>query len=197
MDLFDKYKDDHVPHELLYVLARVGLFLAVNVFSVFAARILCSVASTILGICFKTKFVVLKLIPFINSDTTVSVVGFVILLGVMLILFKDDGKRHTAYGRFSMPVVTVAVGFMFVVYCVPSIFLEDAKDSVAAGIKSFYKPCLWLTERLDNSIEVPVFISAGLICVLCMIVYKLAGDRYLRKHPDADVDYIEHLDDEE
>lgn len=197
MDFFDKYKEDKVPHELLYVLARIGLFVAVNVFAIFASRILCSVISTILGICFKTKFVVLKLIPFINSSTTISAVGFLILLGIMLRLFWDDGKRHTAYQRFSMPVVTVAVVFMFLVYSIPTIFLEDAKDSLAAGIKSFYKPCMWLTKYFDGSIQIPVVISTGIICILCMIIYKLSGDRYLTKHPDADVDYIEHFDDEE
>lgn len=189
MEIFDKYKEDKIPHELLYVLARVGLFAVVNIFAVFMARILCSVVSTIFGICFKTKFVTLKLIPFINGDVTVSVVGFLILLGVMLRLFYDDGKRHTAYEKFSMPLVSISAFFMFVVYSIPAIFLEDAKDSVAAGIKSFYKPSLWLSNLLDGSIEIPVVISAGIICILCMIVYKLSGDIYLSKHPDGDEDF--------
>lgn len=186
MEIFDKYKEDKIPHELLYVLARIGLFIVVDFFAVLMARISCSVVSTILGICFKTKFFTLKVIPFINGDVTVSVVGFFILLGIMLRLFYDDGKRHTAYGKFSMPLVSVTSVLMFVVYFVPSIFLEDAKDTISAGIKSFYKPCMWLSDFLNESIEIPVVISAGIICILCMIVYKLSGDRYLSKHPEAE-----------
>lgn len=186
MDIFDKYKEDKVPHELLYVLARVGLLIVIDIFAIFASIFICSGISTILGVIFenRSKFVILEVVPFITSSTTTSVVGFVVLLGIMLRLFWDDGKRHTAYGKFSMPVVTIAVFFMFVVYVIPSIFMEEAKDTLAAGIKSFYKPSLWLSKITDGSIEIPVVISAGLVAILCMIVYKLSGDRYIKKHPD-------------
>lgn len=186
MDIFDKYKEDKIPHELLYLLARVGLFLVINLFSIFASIILCAGISTVLGVIFEnsSKFVTLELIPFINSATTTSVVGFIIMLGIMLRLFWDDGKRHTAYGKFSMPVVSLTGLFMFVVYVIPSIFFEEAKDSLAAGIKGFYKPSLWLSEVTDGSIKIPVIVSAGIVVVLCMIIYKLSGDRYIKKHPD-------------
>lgn len=186
MEIFDKYKEDRVPRELLYVLARIGLFLTVNLFAVFASILLCAGVTIVLGVIFedKSRFVTLELIPFINSSTMVSVVGYLILAGVMLRLFWDDGKRHTAYGKFSMPVVTAAVFFMFVIYVIPSIFFEDAKDSLAAGIKGFYSPSLWLSSAIEGSIEIPVVISAGIVAILCMIIYKLSGDRYLRKHPD-------------
>ncbi len=186
MDIFDEYKEDRVPHELLYVLARVGLLLAVNLFSVFASIVLCAGISTILGVIFESssRFVTLELIPFLNASTTTSVVGYLILVGIMLRVFWDDGKRHTAYGKFSMPVMTIAVVVMFVIYVIPSIFFEEAKDSLAAGIKGFYKPSLWLSGVTDGSIKIPVVISAGLIALVCMVVYKLSGDRYLKKHPD-------------
>lgn len=187
MDIFDKYKEDRVPHELIYVLARIGLYIVVNVFAIFASIILTAGISTVLGVIFESsnRFVTLKLIPFINNSTTVSVVGYLILLGVMIRLFWDDGKRHTAYGKFSMPVTTAAVFFMFVIYVIPSIFFEEAKDSLAAGIKGFYHPSLWLSSVTDGSIEIPVVIASGFLCVVCMIVYKLSGDRYLKKHPDV------------
>jgi len=185
MDIFDEYKEDRVPHELLYVVARVGLLLAVNLFSLFASILLCAGISTVLGVIFEnSRFVVLDLIPFLNNPTTTSVVGYLILLGIMVRIFWDDGKRHTAYGKFSMPVVTITAFVMFVIYVIPSIFFEEAKDSLAAGIKGFYKPSLWLSEVTNGSIKIPVVISAGLIALVCMVIYKLSGDRYLKKHPD-------------
>lgn len=186
MEIFEKYKEDRVPHELLYVLSRTGLFLVVNLFSAFIGIILCSGVATALSIIFRSEssFVTLKLIPFINRDTTVSAVSCLILLCVMLVLFWDDGKRHTAYERFSMPVSTAAVFFMFVVYVIPSIFLEDARDSVSAAIRSFYKPAMWVGTPQNGSLTIPVVVSAGIVCILCLVAYKLSGDRYLKKHPE-------------
>lgn len=191
MDIFDNYKEDRVPHGLLYILARIGLFITVNLLAIVCSILVCSGISTVLGIVFEdNSFVVLEAVPFLNSPTVTSFVGFLIMLGVMLRLFWDDGKRHMAYGRFSMPVAAGAVLFMFVVYIIPSIFLEDAKDSLAVGIKSFYKPSLWLSETVGGSIEVPVVISAGLVAVLCLIIYKVSGDFYLKKHPEIYSDEI-------
>lgn len=186
MDTEKKYKIDRIPHELLYVLSRVGLFILVDVFAVFMSIIFCSLISTVLGLAFdgSNRFVTLELVPFIISPETVSFVGWLILTGIMLRLFWDDGKRQTAYGRFSLPVAFGAVFFMFVIYFIPSIFIEKAKDTLASGIMGFYKPCLWLSEALGGSVKSPVVISAGLTAFLCLILYKLSGDRYLSKHPE-------------
>ncbi|MBE6836816.1 MAG: hypothetical protein E7509_02310 [Ruminococcus sp.] len=186
MDIFDKYKVDRAPRELLYVLGRVGLFIVVNVFAIFAGIFSCAGVSTVIAVIFdnKNKFVSLELIPFLGSSTTTSMVGFIILTGIMLRLFWDDGKRHTAYGRFSIPVVLIAVFFMAAVYSVPLLFFDNTKDSLSAAIRSFYTPSLWLREVFKGNMEIPVVISAGIIAILCMVFYKLSGDRYIKKHPD-------------
>lgn len=187
MDIFSKYKTDRIPRELLYVLGRVGLFVAANVFSVMMSVMLCSLISSVLGIIFgnSNRFVSLSLVPFLNNATTVSVVGYIILMGIMFRIFWDDGKRHTAYGKFSMPISLAAVFFMFAVYFIPSIFLTDAKDSIIAAIRLFYRPAMWLSGAFDGNIQMSVVISAGVLCVLCMVVYKLSGDRYLKKYADV------------
>lgn len=199
MDIFDKYKEDRVPHELLYVLARGGMFVIIDIFAVIFSRVLCSAISTVLVIIFKTRFVTITVIPLINSDMFVSCVGYSILTGLMLWLFIDDGKRHTAYQRFSMPVTTLAVMVMFVLCVIPSIFLEDVKDSISAGISHAYKPCMWINTLFGTDEFVSAVIGAGFIAILCMLGYKLSGDRYLRKHPDAEYyeDFDEDSDEEE
>ena len=80
--------------------------------------------------------------------------------------------------------VDYLLGLTVVVYFIPSIFIEKAKDTLASGIMGFYKPCLWLSEVLGGSVQSPVVISAGLTAFLCLILYKLSGDRYLSKHPE-------------
>lgn len=179
------YRSDKVPMELLYVLARVGIFVLADVFAMFAGIFLCSAVSTVLDIIFRnSEFVTTQLVPDITSSVASSATGWLILTGIMIRLFWDDGKRHTAYGKFSLPVCGAAVFFMFAVYAVPSIFIEQTKASVAAGIMGFYKPCLWLADLLGGNIQTPVVISAGATAFICLVIYKLSGDRYLKKHPE-------------
>ena len=184
MDSFKKYKIDRVPRELLFVLGRVAMIVLVNIFAVFMGEISCSVIATVLGVIFENsnEFVTLKLIPFLTNDVTTSFVGWLILLGLMLRIFWDDGKRQTAYGRFDIRVGFAAVFFMFAVYFIPSIFVEKTKDALEAGIVLFYRPCLWMSEQLNGNVSACVMITGGLIALLCLVIYKVSSDRYLKKY---------------
>lgn len=177
------YRSSRVPWELLFVLARVGIFLLADLFATFAGIFLCSGLSSLLGVIFKgNKTVVLSVLPAINDPATSSALGWIILTGIMLRLFWDDGKRHTAYARFSLPVATAAVFFMFAAYWLPSVFAEQSKESVAAVLNSFYKPCMWLSGPLQGQLRAAVAICAAAVAFLCLLIYKISGDVYLKRH---------------
>ena len=184
MDELKKYKPDRVPHELLFVVGRTAMILLVNLFATVSAVLFCSLAATILGLCFENSndFVRLKLVPFLTSGNTTSFIGWMVLLAIMLRLFWDDGKRQTAYGRYNLGVGFLAVFFMFAVYYIPSIFIDRSKDALEAALVLYYRPCAWLSDMLGGSVSLSVMITGGLLAFVCLIFYKLSSDRYLKKY---------------
>lgn len=184
MDIFDKYKEDRVPRELLYVLSRAGLYLAVNLFAVLAATIICSAFSTVFSIVFADDYINTRLAPLLTAQKTSSFLSFLLTVLIMLRIFWDDGKRNTAYGKFSMPLVTIAVFVMFVCYAVPSVLIVDTKEALDAFIRIFYRPSNWVSGFVDGDLLVRAVLASAITCTLCLICYKLSGDVYLKKHPE-------------
>lgn len=166
---------------LLYVLKRIGVMIMVNLLGAITALIFVpSLASFFKDTGDKTGVVH----RFLISDTGGSIIGWLVMLILLVWLFYDDGKKHTAYEIWSSINVTIVLIMMFIVYFVPSVF-ENSFHAESKG-KFFYSvlyaPVKWLENKYDMAHTSAAGIGMGIILIVLFVVYVLSYKLYMRKH---------------
>lgn len=170
-----------MKEKIIYTVSRIGILLMANV--------ICSILSITL-----VSWIVNLFVPGSNSSfkenlfegEVWSLIAWIILLAIMVILFIDDGIRHSAYERYDAASESIAVIIMFAVYYVPILFMGKTSGKTETGFKGFYFPSKWISERFSLPYEVSALISIGLILILCLAGYVIAHAIYMKKHPVLD-----------
>lgn len=183
---------EKIPSKSIYVLSRIGMFYLVNVFAIVISTLLTSFLSTVLAVVFEGRinYIVLELVPAINSRTSVSILATLIIVVIMFILFWDDGKKHAIYDKHNMGTSALTVLLMFAFYLIPVFIIDlikyeyvsaDSYYSAFSVVELFYIPCGWIQKIMDLDIVMSTVMFSILISLICIVVYKISGDRYYSK----------------
>ncbi len=166
--------------ELLYSLARFGLFWLINVFGVIIGK------TAILGI-FGTF---LPRLALYDNPETLSVISFIIPICMLIALFADDAKRHTAYGVYNPILVAITMIVTAAVYYIPAVVIGYVKDVKTAGLmKELYFTSYWLSSLTGDDVEIYALMGTALMLIICILSYVIARKIYLRKFENGEYEY--------
>ena len=162
---------------LLYTLGRIGIFIAVTLFSAFAGRIIVPALSSF----FTEKSAVSDIL---TNQIFGSVVAWIVVLVFMLVLFFDDGKRHAAYDIWNSINIAIVLILTLMVYFVPTVF-RDSFHAEGKG-KIFYTivycPVNWLIEGFGMKYTTASALGAGIILLLTFCIYVVSYKLYMKKY---------------
>lgn len=165
---------------VVYTLSRIGLMILISAFSAFCGVVVFPSLITLLPSS------LMEFKNFMASTETQSFIGFLIVAAFMLMIFYNDGKKHTAYETWSIVNISIVYICMFLAYFVFSVF----RDSLAAEgkgmifYKIFYFPCFWIYNENSMNFMASVMIESAAVLILCFIVYVFSYKLYIKKHPD-------------
>ncbi len=186
-------RDDSLRN-MLYSLARFGLFFLINIFSVIVTRIV------VLGI-------VGTLIPKLQLYYNIALqsgICFVISCLFLIALFKDDAKRHTAYYRYNPTLVSIILIVSSAVYFLPCMLLEHIESKAGeSAINNLYFGFIWIRELIHDVskflnggqqtslVDLQVYGLIGVIILLaiCISTYVLARKVYFKKFESGEYEY--------
>ncbi len=186
-------RDDSLRN-MLYSLARFGLFFLINIFAVIATRIV------ILGV---VGTMIPKLQLYYNIALQ-SFICFVISCLFLIALFKDDAKRHTAYYRYNPTLVSIVMIVTSAVYFLPCMLLEHIENKAGeSAINNLYFGFIWIRELIHdvtkflnggqqtNLVDLQVYGLLGVLILLgiCIGTYVLARKVFLRKFESGEYEY--------
>lgn len=156
---------------LLYILARLGLFWLINIFATIIGK------TAILGI-------VGTLVPRIalyDNPELLSFFSWLIPAGLLIWLFVDDSKRHTAYGLYSAVTVELAMLITAILYYIPALCLNYAEDrKVVGAIENLYFTSFWFS-KINEDPQIYALIGIAAQVLLCVLSYMIAHRIYLKK----------------
>lgn len=166
--------------DMLYSLARFSLFLATNYFGVIIGN------TVILGVV--GSFV--PRLQLYDNPETLSLLSFMIPAIMLLALFADDAKRHTAYGRYNPTLVSITVILSAAIYYIPAVIIGYIKDAkTAEGLKALFFTNYWLSELVGNEVEIYALAGAALLAVISIISYIAARKIYIKKFENGEYEY--------
>ncbi len=166
--------------ELLYSLARFGLFWLINIFGVIMGYVL---VRNVIG----TFFPRLQLY---SNPVLTSFIAWLIPSILFIALFSDDAKRHTAYGRYNPALVSTVMIVTAATYYVPAIVMGYVKDmNAAAMIRELYFSSFWISSFVGDDVEIYGLIGVILSLFICVLSYITARKIYLRKFEKGEYEY--------
>ncbi len=187
-------RQDDSLRNMLYSLARFGLYFLINIFAVVITRIV------ILGV---VGTMIPKLQLYYNQALQ-SGICFVISALFLIALFADDAKRHTAYVRYNPTLVSIVVIITSAVYYVPCLVLEQVENKAGeSAINNLYFGFIWIREvfasigkwlsggKMPKLLDLQVYGILGIILLLAISIgtYILARKIYLRKFESGEYEY--------
>ena len=173
-----------MKEKILYTVSRIGILLMANVICSILAITLVSWISNLFVTGSGGKIKIKE--TFFESGGIYSFVAWLLVLIILLILFIDDGVKHSAYESYDSTSTSIVLILMFAVYYVPILFMNKTSGNTETGFKGFYFPCKWISERFSLTYEVSALISIGVTLILCLVVYVIAHAVYMKKHPALD-----------
>lgn len=167
--------------KLTYTVLRIGILLMANV--------VCSMLSITL-----VSWIVNLFVPGGGSNFKEnlfegelwSLVAWIMLLVIMLVLFIDDGIRHSAYEKYDSTAESIVVIIMFAVYYIPILFMGKTSGNTETGFRGFYFPNKWISERFSIDYVLAALLGIGVILIICLAGYMIAHAVYMKKHPVLD-----------
>lgn len=167
---------------LFYTISRVLMLLLINVFaSVISATLFAWILNLIIP-----SFNESNIKERIFSSGIWSLLAWCVIIVMLVILFYNDGKKHSAYGMFDIFTICIAAVFMFLVYFVPILFIEEASDNVLLVFEGFYFPCKWLLSAFNNDYMIAAMIGIIPPIILAAASYGISHIIYLKRHPNLD-----------
>lgn len=160
----------------LYGWARFGLFWLINIFAAIMGR------TAILGIV-GTLFPRMSLY---DNPELLSFISWLIPAWLLIWLFVDDAKRHTAYGLYNPIAVEITMILTGVVYYGQVFILDYIEDKAAvAAITNLYFPSFWLS-KINDDPQIYGLLGVVLQVVICIASYLIAHRFYLKKFAEED-----------
>ena len=156
---------------LLYGLARIGLYWLISIFaSIIGNTAVLGILGTLLP----------RLALYYNPEL-LSLFSWFIVLAFLIPLFWDDGKRHTAYGKYNPVMVAIVLIITGVSYYIPALVSDYAEDfKVVATIQGFYSTDFWLS-KISDDIQVYSLLGTALNLIICILAYILSHIFYRGK----------------
>lgn len=167
---------------LFYTISRVLMLLLINVFASVVSTTLFAWILNLIIPSFKTSNIKER----IFSSGIWSVLAWCVIIVMLIILFYNDGKKHSAYGMFDIFTICIASVFMFVIYFVPILFIDKAKDNILLVFEGFYFPCKWLLSAFANDYMMAVMIGIIPPIILAAASYCISHIIYQKRHPSLD-----------
>ena len=164
---------------MLYIFARIGLMLLLCVFGAFVGVILIpSLCNLMPGSWMPVK-------KFLTDSSNMSLIAFIITTIIMVYLFFDDGKKHSAYEEWSSVTISIVLILMMFAYFIPAIFYEsfNAEGKGKVFYLVFYYPSEWIRNNTDLAYTVSVLAGMGSTLLLCLASYVTSFRLYVKKHP--------------
>lgn len=171
-----------MKEKILYTISRIGIMLMANVIcSILSITLVSWIANLFAqggGSGFKKSL--------FEGGEVWSLIAWIMLLIILLILFIDDGIRHSAYERYDSVSTSIVLILMFAIYYIPALFIKKTSGKATTGFKSFYFPSKWISEKFSLDYEMAVLLGIGIILILCLAGYMIAHAFYKKKHPVLD-----------
>ncbi|MCD8006774.1 MAG: hypothetical protein LUF29_07380 [Oscillospiraceae bacterium] len=165
--------------DLLYCLSRFGLFWAISVFGVIMGR------TAVLG-------VVGTLIPRLrlyDNEELLSLLSCIIPAIMLIALFADDAKRHTAYRAYRPLFVTCTMLVTGIIYYIPAVVAGYLTEDLAVeAITGIYFTSYWLS-FVSEQLEVYALLGTIFWVALCILTYVIARRIYLHKFENGEYEY--------
>ena len=180
---------------MLYVLSRFGLYIALCVFSwIMGSTILSGVLGTIGSfVTYILNDIGLAVNDFdIEENTTLfSFIAWLMTSIPLAAVFADDAKRHTAYRCYNPILVAFSTIISAVVFYLPAVvssYLDDKK--AIKFIEMMYYSNQWL-KPLSENLQIYAMLCSILNVAICIISYIVARRVYLRKFESGEYEYEE------
>ncbi len=122
---------------------------------------------------------------FLTDSSNMSLIAFIMTTIIMVYLFYNDGKVHSAYEEWSSVTITTVLLLMMFAYFIPAIFYEsfNAEGKGKFFYLVLYYPSEWIRLHFDLAYTVSVLIGMGMTLILCMASYVTSFKIYVKKHP--------------
>ncbi|MCD7890076.1 MAG: hypothetical protein LUG23_09250 [Oscillospiraceae bacterium] len=165
--------------DLLYCLSRFGLFWAITVFGIIIGK------TAVLGVI---GTIIPRLRLYDNTEL-LSLLSCIIPAIMLIMLFADDAKRHTAYKAYRPLFVTIVMLVTGIVYYIPAIIAGYLTEERAVdAITELYFTSYWLT-FVSDKLEVYALLGTIFWVALCILTYVIARRVYLHKFENGEYEY--------
>ena len=165
--------------DLLYCLSRFVLFWAITAFGIIMGK------TAVLG-------VVGTLIPRLrlyDNTELLSLLSCIIPAIMLIALFADDAKRHTAYRNYRPVFVACIMLVTGIIYYIPAVVAGYLTSERAIDvITELYFTSYWLT-FVSERLEVYALLGSVLWVLLCILTYIIARKIYLHKFESGEYEY--------
>ncbi len=163
---------------ILYGWARFGLFWLVNIFAMIFGK------TALLGVL-GTFFPKLALY---DNPELLSFFSWLIPVWLLVWLFVDDAKRHTAYGLYNPTAVAIILILTAAAYYAPVFILEATDEKkVVAVVKSLYFTGFWCS-KLNDDPQIYALVGTAALAVICFVSYIIAHRFYLKKFAEEEAE---------
>ncbi len=171
-----------MKEKILYTVSRIGIMLM--------ADVVCSILSITLVTWIVNFFVSgsggsFKETLFENGGIW-SLVSWIMVFVIMLILFVDDGVKHSAYESYDLVSEAIIFLLIFAVYFIPVTFIGKTTGKTETGFKGFYFPNKWIAEKFSLDYVTATLIGISIILIVCFIAYIISHAVYMKRHPVLD-----------
>ncbi|MCD7731846.1 MAG: hypothetical protein LUH56_00180 [Oscillospiraceae bacterium] len=165
--------------DLLYCLSRFGLFWAITVFGIIIGK------TAVLGVI---GTIIPRLRLYDNTEL-LSLLSCIIPAIMLIMLFADDAKRHTAYRAYRPLFVTIVMLITGIIYYIPAIVAGYLTEERAVdAITELYFTSYWLT-FVSDKLEVYALLGTIFWVALCILTYVIARRVYLHKFENGEYVY--------
>ncbi len=165
--------------DLLYSLSRFGLFWAITIFGVIIGR------TAVLGV---VGTIIPRLRLYDNTEL-LSLLSCIIPAIMLIMLFADDAKRHTAYRAYRPLFVTIVMLVTGIIYYIPALVAGYLKKELAIeAITQLYFTSYWLS-FVSEQLEVYALLGTIFWVALCILTYVIARRIYLHKFENGEYAY--------
>ncbi|MCD7804743.1 MAG: hypothetical protein LUH03_06300 [Oscillospiraceae bacterium] len=165
--------------DLLYCLSRFGLFWAITVFGIIIGK------TAVLGVI---GTIIPRLRLYDNTEL-LSLLSCIIPAIMLIMLFADDAKRHTAYRAYRPLFVTIVMLVTGIVYYIPAVVAGYLTEERAVdAITELYFTSYWLT-FVSDKLEVYALLGTIFWVALCILTYVIARRVYLHKFENGEYEY--------
>ncbi len=166
---------------LIYTLGRIGMVIVSIITGVFFGNIVFPALASIVPKSLN------NVSDFITNKNTQSFVAWLIMLVILVLVFYDDGKKHTAYDIWSSVNIAITTILMWLVYFIPAIFRDSFYSSGQGEFfyNALYFPFKWISDGAGIDYLFSVAIGFGFMIALVFFTYVLSYKLYLKKHSAA------------